>query len=190
MDKDTILASIQTLSKKNIENMYLNDFLLTWDKSEDEIFAVFQTAEVLRAMRTDNISCRVFDSGLAVSIFRDKSTRTRLSFASACNLLGLATQDLDEEKSQIAHGETVRETANMISFLAEIIGIRDDMYLGAGHTYMREVAQAVEQGYREGVLPQRPTLVNLQCDIDHPTQSMSDALHLINHFGGSLHNKR
>jgi knotted carbamoyltransferase YgeW len=58
------------------------------------------------------------------------------------------------------------------------------MYLGAGHTYMKEVAQAVEQGYAEGVLPQRPTLVNLQCDIDHPTQSMSDALHLITHFGG------
>ena len=41
------------------------------------------------------------------------------SFASAANLLGLAVQDMDEEKSQIAHGETVRETANMISFLTE-----------------------------------------------------------------------
>jgi ornithine carbamoyltransferase len=55
MDKDTILAGIQTLSTKNIDNMYLNDFLLTWDKSEDEVSAVFQTAEALRAMRTDNI---------------------------------------------------------------------------------------------------------------------------------------
>ena len=34
------------------------------------------------------------------------------------------------------------------------------------------------------MLEQRPTLVNLQCDIDHPTQSMSDMLHLINTFGG------
>jgi knotted carbamoyltransferase YgeW len=184
MDKNAILDRIQTLSTKNIDNIYLNDFLLTWDKSKDEIAATFLTAEILKSMRQNNISSRVFDSGLAVSIFRDKSTRTRFSFASACNLLGLVTQDLDEEKSQIAHGETVRETANMISFLAEIIGIRDDMYLGAGHTYMKEVAQSVEQGYQEGVLPQRPTLVNLQCDIDHPTQSMSDALHLINHFGG------
>jgi len=33
-------------------------------------------------------------------------------------------------------------------------------------------------------LEQRPTLVNLQCDIDHPTQTMADMLHLINHFGG------
>jgi knotted carbamoyltransferase YgeW len=72
----------------------------------------------------------------------------------------------------------------MISFLAEVIGIRDDIYLGEGHTYMKEVARAVHQGHQEGVLPQRPTLVNLQCDIDHPTQTLSDALHLINTFGG------
>ena len=184
MDKIKILESIKSLSKLKTDGMYLKDFLLTWDKSDDEIEATFLTAGILQSMRQNNISCRMFDSGLAVSIFRDQSTRTRFSFASACNLIGLAVQDLDEEKSQIAHGETVRETANMISFLAEIIGIRDDMYLGAGHAYMKEVARAVEQGYQEGVLPQRPTLVNLQCDIDHPTQSMSDALHLIAHFGG------
>ena len=185
MDYTEILENIQSLAAKKIEGMYLNDFLLTWDKSQDDIAATFQTAEILRSMRNYNISCRVFDSGLAVSIFRDKSTRTRFSFAGACNLLGLETQDLDEEKSQIAHGETVRETANMISFLAEIIGIRDDMYLGAGHTYMKEVAQSVEQGHREGVLPRRPTVINLQCDVDHPTQTMSDMLHLINRFGGT-----
>jgi ornithine carbamoyltransferase len=45
--------------------------------------------------------------------------------------------------TQIAHGETVRETSNMISFPTEIIGIRDDMYLGAGHTYMKEVGEAL-----------------------------------------------
>ncbi len=38
-------------------------------------------------------------------------------------------KDLDEKKSQIAHGETVRETANMISFMADVIGIRDDMFI-------------------------------------------------------------
>jgi knotted carbamoyltransferase YgeW len=99
-------------------------------------------------------------------------------------MLGLEVQDLDEGKSQIAHGETVRETANMISFMADIIGIRDDMYIGKGNTYMREVSQAVREGNKDGVLEQRPTLVNLQCDIDHPTQSMSDMLHIINTYGG------
>ena len=44
----------------------------------------------------------------------------------------------------------------MISFLTEVIGIRDDMFVGEGHEYMREVAESVEQGFKDGVLPQRP----------------------------------
>jgi knotted carbamoyltransferase YgeW len=71
----------------------------------------------------------------------------------------------------------------MISFLTEIIGIRDDMYLGAGHTYMKEVGEALDDGYKQKVLPVRPGIINLQCDVDHPTQSMADLMHLINQFG-------
>lgn len=93
-------------------------------------------------------------------MFRDNSTRTRFSFASACNLLGLEVQDLYEGKSQIAHGETVRETANMISVMADVIGIRDDMYIGKGNAYMHAVADAVKEGNEDGVLEQRPNLVN------------------------------
>ncbi len=129
------------------------------------------------------LSTRVFDTGLAISIFRDNSTRTRFSFASAANALGLGLAELDEEKSQIAHGETVRETANMISFLAEVIGIRDDMYLGEGNRSMREVGAAVDESFREGVLHRRPSVINLQCDIDHPTQTLADLLHLQTTFG-------
>ena len=175
---------IEMLDGLKFEDMYNDDFLLTWEKSEDELKAVFTVAEALRELRKNNISSKIFDSGLGISLFRDNSTRTRFSFASACNLLGLEVQDLDEGKSQIAHGETVRETANMISFMADIIGIRDDMYIGKGNTYMREVSKAVREGHAEGCLEQTPTLVNLQCDIDHPTQAMADALHLINEFGG------
>ncbi len=184
MDRIGIEEMIRSLGRLRAEEMYLNDFFLTWDKSEDEIQATFKVAEILRALRQNNISTNVFDSGLAISLFRDNSTRTRFSYASAANMLGLEIQDLDEGKSQIAHGETVRETANMISFMADVIGIRDDMYIGKGHTYMQEVSEAVYQGYLDGVLEQRPTLVNLQCDIDHPTQSMADLAHVINHFGG------
>lgn len=184
MDTAEIKALINQLAQLDYQGMYLNDFLLTWEKSDHELRATFLAAEILRGLRQKNISSRIFDSGLGVSLFRDQSTRTRFSFASACNMLGLEVQDLDEGKSQVAHGETVRETANMVSFMTDVIGIRDDMYIGRGNAYMREVAEAVKQGFQEGVLEQRPTLVNLQCDIDHPTQSMSDMLHLINTFGG------
>lgn len=175
---------IQKLDNLNYEKMYNNDFFLTWEKTDDELMAVFTVADILRKMRENNISTKVFNSGLGISLFRDNSTRTRFSFSSACNLLGLEVQDLDEGKSQVAHGETVRETANMISFMADVIGIRDDMFIGKGNRYMHEVADAVAQGNRDGVLEQRPTLVNLQCDIDHPTQCMADMLHVIHEFGG------
>jgi N-acetylornithine carbamoyltransferase len=175
---------VKKLDSLDFQNMYKNDFFLTWEKTRDELEATFTVAEALRTLRENNISSKIFDSGLGISLFRDNSTRTRFSFSSACNLLGLEVQDLDEGKSQVAHGETVRETANMISFMADVIGIRDDMYIGKGNAYMHKVSEAVAEGNEEGTLEQRPTLVNLQCDIDHPTQCMADALHIINEFGG------
>ena len=184
MKMNTLQDYIDRLNQLNFKEMYQNDFFLTWEKTDDELEAVWLVADALRFMRENNISTKVFESGLGISLFRDNSTRTRFSFASACNLLGLEVQDLDEGKSQIAHGETVRETANMISFMADVIGIRDDMYIGKGNAYMHEVADSVEQGNKDGILEQRPTLVNLQCDIDHPTQCMADMLHIIHEFGG------
>lgn len=181
---NTIDRLTDQIKKLDLSKMVENDFFLTWEKTADEIAGVFAVADALRALREQNISARIFDSGLAISLFRDNSTRTRFSFASACNLLGLTVQDLDEGKSQIAHGETLRETANMISFMADVVGIRDDMYIGKGNKYMRDFARYVDEGHRDGVLEQRPALVNLQCDIDHPTQTMADMLHVIHHFGG------
>ena len=175
----TLIAELQELKT----DLCGRDFLLTWEKTDAEIRALLLVAECLAELHRARQPFRVFDSGLAVSIFRDKSTRTRFSFASAVNALGLGLAELDEEKSQLAHGETVRETANMISFLTEVIGIRDDMYLGEGNAYMREVGQAVQEGFERGVLHQRPTVVNLQCDVDHPTQALADLLHLKRHFG-------
>lgn len=175
---------VNELNNLKIDEMYENDFFLTWEKTTDELKAVYAVADALRELRKNNKSTRLFDSGLGISLFRDNSTRTRFSYASACNLLGLEVQDLDEGKSQVAHGETVRETANMISFMADVIGIRDDMYIGKGNTYMHTVADAVKEGHKDGVLEQKPTLVNLQCDIDHPTQAMADMLHIIHEFGG------
>ncbi len=172
------------LEKLDCSKMYNSDFLHTWDKTADELRALYLVADALRNLRERNISTRIFDSGLAVSNFRDNSTRTRFSFASGTNMLGLQLQDLDESKSQIAHGETVRETATMISFMADVIGIRDDKFIGEGDAYMKEVAESVAQSYADGILDHRPTLVSLQSDSDHPTQSSADLLYLINEFGG------
>ena len=175
---------VEQLNGLDFKGMYGSDFLHTWDKTTDELKALYIVADALRELRENNVSSKIFDSGLAVSLFRDNSTRTRFSFSKAANLLGLELQDLDEKKSQIAHGETVRETATMISFMADVIGIRDDMYIGKGDAYMAEVSESVQQAYEDGVLDHRPTLISLQSDSDHPTQSSADMLYLINEFGG------
>ncbi len=120
-----------------------------------------------------------------MAIFRDKSTRTRYAFRSGCSLLGLATEELDESTSQVAHGETVRETAAMIGFLTDVVGIRDDIFLGEGHRYMREVAASLDESWKAGVLRQRTGVINLQSDLDHPTQSLADLCHLVHTSEGS-----
>lgn len=163
---------------------YGKDFLATWDKSWSAIELTAYTAQLLRELYAKGVPLNYFHNQVAVSIFKDLSTRTKYSFESAANLMGFAVHDLDEKQSQIGHGETVMETANMISFLTGAIGIRDDKYVGVGHAYQQQVAKSVEQGFTEGGLMQRPPIINLQSDEDHPTQAMSDLLHLTNHFGG------
>ncbi|MDD5557039.1 MAG: knotted carbamoyltransferase YgeW [bacterium] len=180
---DRIETKLEDLKRRNFA-LFRRDFLLSWDKNDDDIVGTLILAEILQELYRDNVSLRAFETGLAVSLFRDKSTRTRLAFSSACDMLGLAHQEVDEQKSQIAHGETTRETANMISFLSEVIGIRDDMFFGRGHAFMREVAAALGDGFAGGILNHRPAVINLQCDLDHPTQTLSDLLHLKRFFGG------
>jgi len=85
-------------------DLHRKDFLLTWEQSRDELQQVLDIAQVLKCLRSENIATKVFGSGLGISVFRDNSTRTRFSYASALNLLGLAQQDVDEAKSQIAQG--------------------------------------------------------------------------------------
>ena len=80
----TLQDYIDKLNSLNFKEMYNNDFFWTWDKTDEELEAVFTVADALRFMRENNISTKVFESGLGISIFRDNSTRTRFSFASAC----------------------------------------------------------------------------------------------------------
>ena len=183
MSTSTVEKEVAALKALKTD-LYHKDFLITWQHSTDELKAILTLAEVLKQLHQQGISYRAFDAGLAISIFRDNSTRTRFSFAAAASALGFTLSELDEQKSQIAHGETVRETANMISFMAEAIGIRDDMFLGEGNKYMREVGDALTDGTKQGVLHRRPSVINLQCDIDHPTQALADLAWLKKHFGG------
>ena len=76
----TLQDYIDKLNALNFKDMYNGDFFLTWEKTDEELEAVFTVADALRFMRENNISTKVFESGLGISLFRDNSTRTRLRF--------------------------------------------------------------------------------------------------------------
>ena len=80
MSKTVELA--RHLSTLNINNMYKTDFYWTWDKTDDEIDAIFNVVDALRDLRERNKSTRVFDSGLGISIF---CATIGLSVAAALN---------------------------------------------------------------------------------------------------------
>ena len=69
----TLQKYIDKLNALNFKEMYEGDFFLTWDKSDDELEAVFTVADALRYMRENNISTKIFESGLGISLFRDNS---------------------------------------------------------------------------------------------------------------------
>ena len=66
MSKTIELA--QHLEKLHINNMYKSDFYWTWDKTDEELDAIFTVADALRDLRERNKSTRIFDSGLGISI--------------------------------------------------------------------------------------------------------------------------
>ena len=91
MSLDPIRDKIATLGTLDAD-LYDRDFLLTWQQSHAAISFVLLAAEIIEDLARRGLSTRAFETGLGISIFRDKSTRTRYAFRAACNLLGLMTE--------------------------------------------------------------------------------------------------
>jgi len=81
-------AALQT-HVDGVPSLLGKDLLRTWDLSPEELTYLLAVVHTLEEFYKNGRNLVVFTSGLAVSIFRDKSTRTRYSFAAAANLLGL-----------------------------------------------------------------------------------------------------
>jgi N-acetylornithine carbamoyltransferase len=108
-------------------------------------------------------------------IFFDKSTRTRNSFEAGMTQLGGHAHFIDSETSQIAHGESPKDMGTILSGYGHGIAIRHDLVPGEGQSYMRDVAQWAE-------VP----VINMQCDVDHPCQTLADLMTIREEFGKDL----
>ena len=63
LNKKGINELIKRLEVLDYKNMYENDFFLTWEKTDDELEAIFTVALAFNQMRKENISTKSFLRG-------------------------------------------------------------------------------------------------------------------------------
>jgi N-acetylornithine carbamoyltransferase len=112
-------------------------------------------------------------------IFFDKSTRTRNSFEAGVTQLGGHAHYISAETTQIAHGESAKDTGIILSRYGHGIAIRHDLIPGEGNAYMREVAEYATA-----------PVINMQCDVDHPCQTIADLMTIREKFGRDLRGRK
>ena len=82
---------------------------------------------------------------------------------------------LDADKTQVAHGESPKDMGIILSRYGEGLAIRHDLAPYEGNAWMREIANWAD-------IP----MINLQCDVDHPTQTLADLMTLRENRGENL----
>jgi ornithine carbamoyltransferase len=151
------------------------DYIETLDWSVEEIDEALALAGDLKARFRRDEPHRLLPDRTLFMLFLDKSTRTRNAFEAGMTQLGGHAHYLDAEKTQIAHGESPKDMGIILARYGHGIAIRHDLVPGEGNTYMREVARWAD-------VP----IINLQCDVDHPTQTLADLMTLRERRGADL----
>ncbi|MDH5493977.1 MAG: hypothetical protein OEY14_18650 [Myxococcales bacterium] len=173
------------LARETLRALYGRSLMLTTDWSAAELDALLAVAARLRA-RDDAAgaaSNAMLPNELAYALFFDASTRTKSAWAGAAARLGMQPVIVDGSSTQVSHGETAVETGAMLGMNAHALGVRHDLILGEGNAFMRDAARGIDAYLEATGDPRKVPLVNLQCDIDHPTQTLADLAWLREHFG-------
>jgi knotted carbamoyltransferase YgeW len=157
--------------------------LLTQDASPRDLEALLALATRFEALDRAGRSTALLPDQLAYALFFDNSTRTKSAWAGAAARLGMQPVIVDGSSTQVAHGETAEETGAMLGMNAHALGVRHDIILGEGNRFMRDVKAGID-AYLAATGDRRAVpVVNLQCDVDHPTQTLADLLWLRERLG-------
>ncbi len=148
--------------------------LLTDDYSDDELAALLEVAVALAWLDRDGKKTPLLPHELAYALFFDNSTRTKSAWAGAAARLGMQPVIVDGSSTQVSHGETAVETGAMLGMNAHAMGVRHDLILGEGNAFMRDVKKGIDDYLAVTGDSRKVPIVNLQCDIDHPTQTLAD----------------
>ena len=150
----------------------MRHFLDLVDAGPDGIAAILKDAAARKAARADWPKGQVdADAPLAghvlAMIFEKNSTRTRVSFDMAMRQLGGSALMLDSASSQLGRGESVADTARVLSGYVDAIMIRTDHH-----------DKAVELA-RYASVP----VINGLTDASHPCQLLADMQAVIERKG-------
>lgn len=155
------------------------DYIETLDWSTEEIDETIALAGELKEKFKRGEPHRLLPDRTLFMLFLDKSTRTRNAFEAGMTQLGGHAHFLDAEKTQVAHGESPKDMGIILSRYGHGLAIRHDLVPYEGNAYMREVARWAE-------IP----VINLQCDVDHPTQTLADLMTMREQRGQDLRGMR
>ena len=148
------------------------DYIETQDLSVEELNLLLETSDELKAKFHRGEPTPLLPNQTAFLLFFDKSTRTRNAFEAGMTQLGGHAHFLDSSATQISHGEIAADTGKILASMGHGICCRHDLILNEGNTYMRQMAEAAN-------VP----VINMQCDVDHPTQTLADLMTIREHFG-------
>ena len=180
---------IDTLDDGALKKLFGRSLLQTDDGSNEDIEAVCRLSEAFEGLDRRGHSMALFPNELNYAMFFDSSTRTKSSWAGAAARLGAQPVIVDGSSTQVAHGETAEETGAMLGMNAHALGIRHDLILGEGQSFMRSAKKGID-AYLEATGNERIVpVVNLQCDVDHPTQTLADLIWLRECFPEGLAGK-
>jgi N-acetylornithine carbamoyltransferase len=155
------------------------DYISTQDWSDEEIEIALETAADLKKKFKNGEPHRYLPDKTIFLLFFDKSTRTRNSFEAGITQLGGHAHFIESSTSQIAHGESPKDTGIILSSYGHAIAVRHDLVPGEGNRYMREIAHWADK-----------PVINMQCDVDHPCQTLADLMTIREIFGRDLRGRK
>jgi len=176
----------QSPDSTTLLGLYGRSLLATEDWSVEELEALLDVARRFERADRAGQSLAMLPDQLAYALFFDHSTRTKSAWAGAAARLGMRPVIVDGATTQVEHGETAAETGAMLGMNSHALGVRHDLILGEGQSFMREVLRGIGEYLAAAGDPRKVPVVNLQCDVDHPTQTLADLMWLRERFPEGL----
>ncbi|MBJ93403.1 MAG: knotted carbamoyltransferase YgeW [Rickettsiales bacterium] len=182
--------TLPALDEAAVESLRGRSMFSTTDWTAAELVTLLQVADAFEALDRAGRRTELLRAELAYALFFDQSTRTKSAWAGAASRLGMQPVIVDGGSTQLSHGETAAETGAMLGMNSHAMGIRHDLILGEGNALMRDMGSGIAAYLKATADPRSVPIINLQCDLDHPTQTLADAMWLRERFPGGLSGRK